>query len=398
MKNIKMLLAVLISSIFFIAAPAGAHRPYIADDPETDEELSVLTTAIQSSAIPTVPPPITGEPVVDSPRNLLAWPQDVQNVIPDLTEPTANRLNDLHARITDCDFAVSTAGNYHMALRELWYDVFLPNYTSDLGLKNWFYITSPPITLDQIQNSIVTIGNVSLTCRPQIAVGPLTFINQLKAAGYTTGSAAPVFHSRGNVLLVKKGNPKHIRSVWDLRRPNVRLVTPNPVTEKSTFDNYTQTIYFIAANDVQNAPHGWDADRLFNAIFNSTTADEDFDRDDDWGRHGGFRIWNKWLTGTKIHHREVPWSVAYGHADVGVLFYHLALNAVKNFPDLFEIVPLGGTADDPQPLPGNKVSSHYAIRIQGSWTPVQQTAADRFMSALGSDAFTAILTNNGMTR
>jgi hypothetical protein len=379
MHGIRTLPGALVISILFFAVPANARGPYIADDPGTDEVSSTLTQALESTDTPTVPPAITGEPTADTPMNLLAWPRDVQNVVPDLTEPTANRVSDLHARISDCDLVVSTAGNYHMALRELWYDVFLPNYTSDLGLKNWFFTTSPPITLDQIGNGILTIGNISLTCRPQVAVGPLSFINQLTAAGYTTGSPVPVYHSRGNVLLVKKGNPRHIQNIWDLRLPNVKIVTPNPETEKSTFDNYAQTIYFIALNDEQNAPGGWDADKLFNAIFNSTTAE-------------------KWLTGTRIHHREVPWSVAFGNADVGVLFYHVALDAVRNFPDLFEIVPLGGTVEDPQPLPGNKISSHYAIRIQGSWTSTQQTAADRFISALGSDAFTDILVSHGLTR
>jgi hypothetical protein len=389
MKLGKVLFAFLLIGFFISATPAGAGKPIIVDDPETDEDSPAAMHAVHSSAVPPLPPAIIGDPVVDSPLNLLSWPQDVPNTVPDLTEPTANRLNDLHARFSDCDFALSSAGNYHMALRELWYDVFLPNYTSDLGLKNWFYITSPPITLNQIKNKSVVFGNVSLTCRPQVAVGPPAFITQLTAAGYTTGAPVPVFHSRGNVLLVKKGNPKYIQSVWDLRRPDVSVVTPNPSTEKSTFDNYSQSIYSIAANDDQNAPGGWDAVRLFNAIFNASVPNEDL---------GVPHVRNKWFIGTKIHHREVPWSIAYGQADAGVLFYHLALNAVQNFPDLFEIVPLGGTADDPQPLPGNRISTHQAIRINGAWTPLQQTAADRFIDALNSSEFTRILTKYGLTR
>ncbi len=374
------------------ALQANAKQPLAVGAPDEDDEPSVAALGSQSAFSSGLPPVITGEPVIDSPLNFLAWPQDTPGTVPDLTEPTANRLNDLHGKFASCDFVLSTAGNYHMAMRELWYDIFLPDYASDLGLKNIFYTTSPPITSNQIKNNSVVFGNVQLACRPQVAVAPLAEIKQLQAAGYTTGSPQLVLHNRGNVLLVKKGNPKHIRSIWDLRRPDVSVVTPNPLTEKSTFDNYSQTIYYVALNDEQSAPGGWNADRLFSAIFNNLTTEPD-----DYGQ-GVPRVGNKWFAGTKIHHREVPWSIAYGHADAGVLFYHLALHAVQNFPDLFEIVPLGGTADDPRPLPGNRIGVHYGIPIKGNWTPLQQTAVERFFEALASDAFTQTLVKDGLTR
>jgi hypothetical protein len=57
-------------------------------------------------------PVIKGTPVIDSPP-LLEWPHDVPDTPPNLTEPTANTLVDLHAQITNCDIVLSTAGNYH---------------------------------------------------------------------------------------------------------------------------------------------------------------------------------------------------------------------------------------------------------------------------------------------
>ncbi len=368
-------------------------------------------------------PAITGTATVDSPQ-LLNWGQDIDNGAPDLTEPTANRLADLHGSFTDCDIVLSSAGNYHMALRDLWYDVYLPRYTADLGIKNWFFTTSPPVTLQQIQNSNVVFGNLSLKCVPQVAVGPLKAINDLKAAGLTDGAAIQIFRNRGNVLLVKKGNPKHIHSIWDLGRRHVRVVTPNPNSEKNTFDNYVGSIYNIALNDDANAPDGWTADLLFNVIFNGTTDEEverelhkghalhvkradgrRYDDDDaeethflrmERGEHRDSE--NKWLMGTKIHHREVPWSIAYGQADVGVLFYHLALDAVRRFPDLFEIIPLGGTIDNPQPMPGNQVGSHLAVRIKGTWSEKQINAREGLMNTFNAPEFTAILQYHGLQR
>jgi hypothetical protein len=225
----------------------------------------------------------------------------------------------------------------------------------------------------------VTTGNVTLACRPQVAVGNQAHISSLKTAGYTEGDQVAVFRNRGNVILVKKGNPKHIDSVWDLGRPDVRVVTPHPTLESNTFTNYSGTIYDIAAAD-KSAPTGWTADRLFTSIFNNKT------------------IKDKWLTGARIHHREVPWSIAYGKGDAGILFYHLALDAVRKFPDLFEIVPLGGTADNPDPMQGNRTGAHFAIRIRGDWSTDQLVARERLMTLICSDEFTSILDHHGMRR
>ncbi|MCK7494441.1 MAG: hypothetical protein MZW92_27115, partial [Comamonadaceae bacterium] len=90
-----------------------------------------------------------------------------------------------------------------------------------------------------------------------------------------------------------------------------------------------------------------------------------------------------------------PWSVSLGHADAAILFYHTALYTVRTFPKRFEIVPLGGTPDNPQPVTGNAVATNYAVRIAGTWTPKQYEARERLMSALSSSKFTTILLQHG---
>lgn len=327
-------------------------------------------------------PAIGGVPLVSLPP-MLDWPRDVPAPTPDLTEPTNNRLADLHGEIQDCsnmDLVLSTAGNYHMALRDLFRDVLLPG--SDI--ENWYYTTSPPIAVDQIASSVVGFGNLELGCRPMVAVGPRALVDALAARTYPDGTtyaegpAVRVFNNRGNVILVRRGNPRQIRDVWDLGRPDVTVVTPHPCLETGTFQNYSGTIYNVAANDP--AGHGgWTAERLFDSIFSS--------------RRPG-----KWLIGARIHHREVPWAIAYGQADAGVIFYHLALDAVRNFPDTFEIVPLGGTVESPQPLPGNQVGAHFAVRIRGPWTDEQRANREALMTALTSADFGAILERHGLAR
>jgi hypothetical protein len=339
--------------------------------------LLTVIALLMSATCYAAPPAITSKPVIDAPK-LLDFPQDAPVALPDLSEATSNRLHDLHGTIANCDsmdFVLSTAGNYHMALRELWYGHVLPN-NSDV-IKSWFYSTSPPIAQEQVKNSQLTVGNLSLKCTPMVVVAPKPEIDALVAAGVTSGSVMKVLNNRGNVLLVKKGNPKNIRDIRDLGRSSISVVTPNPLTESSTFKNYSTTIHGVALNS-----YGQDfADKLFNDVFN--------------GKDG------KWLAGARIHHREVPWSVAYGRADVGVIFYHLALYLVKQFPDTFDIVPLGGTVDNPQPVPGNNQGAHFAVRIDVPGKPLnanQQAAREIFMSSLASEEFKRILESHGLAR
>jgi Bacterial extracellular solute-binding protein len=340
-----------------------------------------LTVVFLQAVSTQAAPPITGSPVLDAPDNVLAWPVERGVQHPSLSEPTANQLNDMHATFDHCDMSFTTAGNYHMALQELWNTVYLPSF-GDTPLRNWFYTTSPPIVRRQIDSGVVQIGNVDVTCRPQVAAAPIGTINNLKAGGLIDGEPVAVIKNRGNVILVKKGNPKQIRSIYDLARPDIRVVTPNPMSEPGSFSNYAGAIYDIALHD-PHPPVGMDAEKLFEAIFNS--------RQDDASQA-------KWLAGSTIHHREVPWSVAYGHGDAAVIFYHLALHALRTFPALFEIVPLGGTVEEPQPLPGNPQEVTYLVRLKGNFTARQVEATQKLFQAYQSSAFTAILARHGLTR
>ncbi len=322
-------------------------------------------------------PDVTGEPKIVSIDSLLDWPQDFVKTKPNLTEPTANRLNDLHGQIDRCDIVLSTAGNYHMALRELW-QIFLKNNAKTLEIKTWFYTTSPPISPSQTKSNSVQFGNLNLNCRPQVAVGPGKLMKKLIKLGVTEGKPMPIVKNWGNVILVKKGNPKGIKTVWDLAKKDVVLVTPNPKMEGGSFGNFSGTIYNIAKQD-KYPPKGMTAEKLFEGIFS--------------GKHTG-----KWVTGKRIMHREIPWAINAGKADAGVIFYHLALYFKRTFPDTFDIIALGGTVDKPQPFVGNKIGVLKAVKIKGQWSPMQLKAQEKLMQALKSSAFTVILKKHGIKR
>ena len=348
----------------------------------------VAVLLASSSVLGAGVPKITGNPVIVTP-DLLEWPAEFEQAKPYLTEPTANRLADLHGQVKDCDIVLSTAGNYHMALKELWNDVYLKDYVKDLDIKTWYYTTSPPISPPQISNEIVQFGNLNMGCKPQVAAGPGKLMKKLVKMGVTEGKPIKFLKNNGNVILVKKGNPKNIKTVWDLGRKDVTLVTPNPEMEPGSFGNFSGSIYNIAKKDA-NPPKGMTAEKLFNSIFNADQTGCSTKQGDDKRC--------SWVSGKRIMHREQPWAVYSGNADAGFIFYHLALYFTRAFPDEFEIVPLGGTAEKPDPLPGNKVGVLSVVKIKGDWSEKQKAAQNKLVEAFQSDMFTKILASHGINR
>ena len=173
----------------------------------------------------------------------------------------------------------------------------------------------------------------------------------------------PFVRNQGNVLLVKKGNPKQILKVSDLRREDIRLFLSNPDTEKASFTAYYNTLKVMSSG--QTAGPGFPDDKI------------------EQGRV---------LFGKRIHHREAPQAVADDRVDVAVVYYHLALRYVRIFPSLFEIVPLGGTALDPQPPPENIISlTHVGLINDGGQWGVS------FLQFLSTNIVKEIYSHHGLT-
>jgi len=315
-------------------------------------------------------PAITHKPVLVAP-NILDWGTDRPHAPVDLSEPTSNRIHDIHSDVKNCDIVLSTSGNYHMALSEIWYGHFLKN---NPRIRNWIYTTSPPVSFEHIQSGELSAGNWRTACRPDVAVGPGNLMDKLRSARLVKGEPIPFIQNQGNVLLVRAGNPKGIQSIWDLGRDDVRVVTSNPDSEPGSFGNYSNSIFNIAKNEGSESS----ANALFNRIFNNDIK--------------------KWVSGHRIHHREVPQAILDGHADAGMMFYHLALYIRNRFPDKFDVVPLGGSVEAPMPLAGNKISTLYVARIKGRAHFRSNILRENLISKLLSDDFTDILQKYGLTR
>ncbi|MEM9272844.1 MAG: substrate-binding domain-containing protein [Cyanobacteria bacterium P01_F01_bin.143] len=335
--------------------------------------MSLIAVPVQAQSVSI--PEITTEPVVLG-RETLKWPTEGGNDLipprpsnyPDLTGE-ANTLDDWHMQTSadDWDLLVSTSGNFYRFLNVFFRQTYLPD---NPVVKNgqWGYSTSPPVSIPQLENGgRLTIGNMEIRGLPMVVMGPKPIMNAVIKGGSNDGEPAKMLSNFGNVLLVPAGNPKEIRDIWDLGRDDVRVVTSNPANEAGSFDNYRSSIFHIAFREVEadtgdiNAASK-EASQLFNQVFNPVNN----------------RDRQKWVVGDRIHHRDLPQALADGDADVGIIFYHLAQTAIEAHPGLFEIVPLGGTVDNPQPLPGNRVATMQAIRIDGNWTRQQIINRDNF--------------------
>ncbi len=333
-------------------------------------------------------PEITTEPIVLGQQTLIWLREGDSDTIPkrpfdypDLTGQ-ANVLDDWHMQSSpdDWDLLVSTAGNFHRFLNAFHRQVYLPANPL-VAAGQWGYSTSPPISIQQLENGgRLTFGNMEIRGNPMVVMGPNGIMNSVVNGGYNDGDRAKILSNFGNVLLVRAGNPRNIRDIWDLARPNIRVVTSNPVTEQGSFNNYSSSIFHIAFRQVEAETGNITvaarrAGRLFNRVFNPSQN----------------QARKKWLVGDRIHHRDVPQALANGEADVGPIFYHLARTAMEANPGIFEIVPLGGTQDDPQPLLGNRVATMQAIRIAGGWTLQQESNRDNFFFEITNSAANAAL-------
>ena len=289
----------------------------------------------------------------------LNWPRELAR--PDgrapaeLMLPESNIVLDLHGNPAEAKLHVASDGNHHMALAET-VAAFLEEAPE---AKDVFYMTVPPrIVLAAAEAGAVRIGNLDVPITPHVVIGPEGLLNQFVERGLLYYHA-PFMQSRGNAVLVRSGNPKGIRSVADLFRPDVILALSNPVTETASFSVYEKEI----------------------------------------GRHLGYGGVAAVLRSgrvpksSQIHHREIPEILARGEADASIVYYHLALRYRRIFPDLFDLVPTGPMAADGHPEASNNTTAyHVGVSDNGG-----QFGAP-FRAFLFSDAVTAIYGKHGLVR
>ncbi len=252
----------------------------------------------------------------------LEWPEEnasTETSCAPWYEQGSNICLDFHGDPGSAELAVFSDGNHHMALRDC-LKYFQQHHPELSGI---FYATTPPGPIVKMfRTGCLKLGNLVLRTSPHVFISPLEVIKSLALDGLIQ-EYYPFVRNQGNVLLVRKGNPRNIAGVDDLEQKGLRLFLSSPHSEKTSYAAYFGTLKALAGTPAL-------PDELINS--------------------------GRVIFGKCIPHREAPQAVADGRADAALVFYHLGLRCVRIFPDIFEMIPLGGTVEKPDPLPGNMVS------------------------------------------
>ena len=226
----------------------------------------------------------------------------------------SNICLDFHGDPLSAKLVVFSDGNHHMALQACCRAFLKSNpYVNDI-----FYATTPPrVILESVLQGGVLLGNLRLNILPHVFISPENILDKLVEKKQIASHQA-FARSNGNVLLVKKGNPKSVTGIVDLLRDDVRLTISNPITENVSYEVYKQTLLDISIEQSLDT-------NAFSNLIDKDSARAVF--------------------GETIHHREVPQTIYEDNADVAVVYYHLALRYTRIFPDDFEIVKIESNAN-----------------------------------------------------
>jgi len=383
-------------------------------------------------------PPVTGEPVIVQHLGKLEWPQDDVVSSPYLTQLAANDINDLHGKLS-CELIISTPGNYHMALKDAMYgrpDLGHVGLLEQMGELAQFKVsicwsTSPPVSIDQITEEELQFKNIKMVGRPSLAMAPGGVMDSLVANGQVDASSRqPFLKNYGNVMLVRADRVNDINNVCDLGKPNVRVVTPHPISEPGSFGNFSGTIYNVA-NDNHNLgcfddpddPTVTDATDLFNSIFSQDkNAIDTTSFNNPYNIDGVLSVFGrgstpqanvpKWIASSRIMHRDIPYALCHDEADVGIIFYHQAKYIMETFKGVkidgvdipgcqLAIVALdgnpGGTVPTPD-LPGNRIGTLHIAKVNGSYAKKVNDARDTLYDFFTtSPVWMEILNHYGIT-
>lgn len=298
-------------------------------------------------------------------NNSLSWPPEAaqypNNSVRSFCAPGSNLVLDFHGDPAMAGLAVFSDGNHHMAL-EASVRAFL---AANPAVVDVFYTTTPPAPLvDALKGDGLVLGNLRISRKPDVFIGPGNILDELVDANLITRHV-PFAESRGNVILVRKGNPKSITSVSDMLSDDVTVTCSNPMTEKASYSVYAEAARGLAREASA------DGDALVKKL---STAGP------------------KTVHSQIIHHREVPELIGAGHADAAIIYYHLALRYTRIFPDIFELVDIGSVLSGER-SPTNPTTQYHIglVADGGKW-------GEQFITFMQSNTAQRLYEEHGLLR
>lgn len=200
-------------------------------------------------------------------------------------------LADFHGDLTNPKLVLYVGGNYFFAMAPLVqaFETAHPEYKGRI-----FWETIPPgLLVEQLKaHGRVTSGNMTWTAKADAYFAGLQAVKRLIDQGLLTGPAVPYVTNKLTIM-VRKGNPKHIATLADLARPDVRLAMPNPAFEG-------------VARQIKSSLGKAGGDALTRSVYEAKIAD-------------GSAIL------TRIHHRQTPLFLMQGVVDAGVTWQSEAI-------------------------------------------------------------------------
>jgi molybdate transport system substrate-binding protein len=254
------------------------------------------------------------------------------------TVPGIENVPDLHGEIINPDLVVFFAGNQFMVVSELVeaFQSTFPRY------QRIFLETLPPgILAQQIEKGSLVIGNLKITLMPDVYTAGERRIQESKPLGWFE-ETAPYAKNR-LAIMIRKGNPKNIRSLKDLGRSDIRVSMPNPNWEG-------------IAENILNAFNQAGGKKLEERIMVEKA-------------HAGTTFL------THIHHRQTPIRIMKGESDAGPVWWTEAYfqKMIGNPIDLVEI-----------PAKDNVVGTYVAGKMKNA--PRKEAGHDFYQFLKGDKA------------
>ncbi len=207
---------------------------------------------------------------------------------PSISVVGADEAMDLHGDPSGAQLILFVGGNQWMVMPAL-LSAFEHSHS---GVRRVFYETLPPgILARQLRAGSLHMGSLIVDVAPDVFMAGKRRMNDVMGSGLVT---MPIDYAT-NVLAiaVRAGNPKHVESLRDLGRAEVRVAMPNPAWEG-------------IARQIELAYAKAGGEALVHTIMMAKV------------RNGTTLL-------TQIHHRQTPMWLIAGRVDAGPVWISEAL-------------------------------------------------------------------------
>lgn len=269
--------------------------------------------------------------------------------VPIIPDQRKDDLHNLHL-LDKADFILFLAGNQFMLAKEL-----ITNFQKKYPeIKNIFYETLPPkLELQQILANGAKFQNKIIPGNPDVYTSVSIENMQILEKENLIFKDYFIYAHNKLSLMVPKGNPKKIKSVYDLARTDIIISQPNPEIEDIA--QYTINMYHQAGGR-----------NLVKTIMKEKVKE-------------GKTIF------TTVHHRETPNKILKGEVDVGPVWHTEILNAQQQGLEIEGV-------EIPSPLNQETEVNYYACLLKKAKNIEN---GKRFLTFLKSDVAKNIYTKYG---